>query len=341
MCPSCDSADYIEVPANEGLKDLTSGQFKTSPAFNEKRIERERKKAVKKSRKTAHSRKPRRKIHGSTVAGWALVLALGAGFYLSADLFRDLLFPAVVGQAEQIVSVTNDALAQAEESVTVPDRLLPEVQTDAQGPHEFIRESISGRTYFFDPCRPIHWVVNPANEPPGGRELLRNAFQTIQEHTGLFFVEAGETEESFVADRYPRNRNYPNIDSRWNPVIVWWLEQSEFNDASGSDQQYAGFAGGHPIYANDLGQKLVSVTGAITMEATWSNYIVNAGYPQELEWVLVHEIAHVVGLDHVDDPGHLMYSDNNGARSELGPGDIQGLAIAGSEPCLNELEYPQ
>ena len=86
MCPSCDSADYIEVPANEGLKDLTSGQVKTSPAYKEKRIERERLKAVKKSRKAAHSRKSKgRASPGMVFFNWALVLFLvGGGVYFAA-----------------------------------------------------------------------------------------------------------------------------------------------------------------------------------------------------------------------------------------------------------------
>ena len=48
--------------------------------------------------------------------------------------------------------------------------------------------------------------------------------------------------------------------------------------------------------------------------------------------IVDHELAHVVGLGHVDDPGELMYDDNLG-RTTYGPGDREGLARLGSISC--------
>ena len=39
-----------------------------------------------------------------------------------------------------------------------------------------------------------------------------------------------------------------------------------------------------------------------------------------------------IGLDHVDDPAQLMYQDNVGL-TELGPGDLAGLAAVGAGRC--------
>ncbi len=47
---------------------------------------------------------------------------------------------------------------------------------------------------------------------------------------------------------------------------------------------------------------------------------------------MLHEIAHVIGLDHVAEPTELMAVRNNG-QVELGPGDRQGLAKLGSLHC--------
>jgi predicted Zn-dependent protease len=49
--------------------------------------------------------------------------------------------------------------------------------------------------------------------------------------------------------------------------------------------------------------------------------------------ILMHELGHVVGLAHVDDPGELMYDDNVG-RTSFGPGDLRGLAALGRAPCI-------
>jgi hypothetical protein len=48
--------------------------------------------------------------------------------------------------------------------------------------------------------------------------------------------------------------------------------------------------------------------------------------------VLVHEVAHVIGLDHVDDAGELM-APTMGVRTGLGPGDLAGLARVGQVAC--------
>lgn len=47
---------------------------------------------------------------------------------------------------------------------------------------------------------------------------------------------------------------------------------------------------------------------------------------------MLHEIAHVVGLSHVDEPTELMAATNSG-QIDFGPGDREGLARLGSLPC--------
>lgn len=48
--------------------------------------------------------------------------------------------------------------------------------------------------------------------------------------------------------------------------------------------------------------------------------------------ILLHELAHLVGLDHVAYPDQLMNSANTGQVS-FGPGDLAGLAKLGQGTC--------
>ena len=54
--------------------------------------------------------------------------------------------------------------------------------------------------------------------------------------------------------------------------------------------------------------------------------------PRTTEAIVLHEIAHIVGLDHVNEPTELMAARNSG-QVELGPGDREDLARLGSLPC--------
>ena len=52
--------------------------------------------------------------------------------------------------------------------------------------------------------------------------------------------------------------------------------------------------------------------------------------------VVMHELAHVVGLDHVDDPTQLMNPEGTDV-TEFAAGDLAGLARLGGGQCVPEL----
>ena len=50
--------------------------------------------------------------------------------------------------------------------------------------------------------------------------------------------------------------------------------------------------------------------------------------------LVLHELGHLVGLDHVEDQRELMYPTMTGLRS-FGPGDRSGLAALGAGRCIS------
>ncbi|HEY0889152.1 MAG TPA: matrixin family metalloprotease [Nocardioides sp.] len=64
----------------------------------------------------------------------------------------------------------------------------------------------------------------------------------------------------------------------------------------------------------------------------WFNSPTATGNPAAAQAVVMHELGHVLGLDHVPDPGELMHDENTG-RVDFGPGDLEGLARLGATEC--------
>ncbi len=83
-------------------------------------------------------------------------------------------------------------------------RILPPVTDAPTGAHAFIQTTPDGRPVTYDPCRPIHYVVNPTGMPDGGLELVRMAVREISAASGLAFAEDGVTLESLVEGRKAR-----------------------------------------------------------------------------------------------------------------------------------------
>jgi hypothetical protein len=77
----------------------------------------------------------------------------------------------------------------------------------------------------------------------------------------------------------------------------------------------------------------VYVTGAVRLDAIKLGK--ELAHPQgnlRVQAVILHEIGHLVGLDHVNDQAELMYL-RGGTLTDSGPGDLTGLATLGNGTC--------
>jgi len=53
--------------------------------------------------------------------------------------------------------------------------------------------------------------------------------------------------------------------------------------------------------------------------------------------IVLHELGHLLGLDHVDDEGQLMYPEARRGVSDFAAGDLTGLVQLGAGMCVPEL----
>ena len=208
-----------------------------------------------------------------------------------------------------------------------PERLLPApTVVDRGGQYTFIRtQPGSDEPVGWDPCEPIRYAVNPDGQPAGGAALVERAMDRTSAATGLVFEDVGETDRRPFAGHTELFSGLPfTSDAR---VVVGWGGAGEFPELGGD---VAGL-GGTTTREQSSG-RLTYVTGGIVLDVDAFTPEVIASNPRVMEAIVVHEVAHVVGLGHVAEPMEMMFDSSRG-QVDYGPGDLEGLARLGSLPC--------
>ena len=189
-------------------------------------------------------------------------------------------------------------------------------------------QSGSDEPVAYDPCRPIHVIVNARTAPPNGGILLQDAFDDIGRATGLTFVMEGTTTEAPTDQRQPTQ---PDVyGDRWAPVLVAWSEPGETPAIAGDVAGVAGSLG----LSKDSDQS-VYVTGTVVLDGPQIGLALDepGGYAIA-RTIIEHELGHVVGLAHVSDPTQVMNPVTTGTTVAFGAGDLTGLSLLGQGACF-------
>jgi hypothetical protein len=202
------------------------------------------------------------------------------------------------------------------------------------GDHAFWGTDHRGGPLRWDACSPIEFVLDPMGAPDEAAADLRAALAMLAEASGLHLVLAGTIDERPDLDR-------PLVEAvaggwRWRPVLVAWAEPG--TSSVPLDDLDRGIA--LPVAVRD-GEREAFVTGQVIINARRPDLV--AGFEDRsssLGATLVHEVGHILGLDHVAAPSQLMSVAPGRGPVVLGAGDRAGLRAVGAPAGCNPAPAP-
>jgi hypothetical protein len=189
----------------------------------------------------------------------------------------------------------------------------------------------------WDPCRPIHYATSGV-APVEGQEILASAFNRLRSLTGFELINDGPTSEPPSQHRAPFQPD--RYGQRWAPILVAWTTPTDVPELAGDT---IGLGGSTAVTGRS--GRATYVSGVLFLdrpqiEAQLADTAVG-GTPvsrrAQIRAVMLHEIGHITGLDHVDDPNQLMFPIARPTLTDFAAGDLRGLYRLATGPCATDL----
>ncbi len=196
--------------------------------------------------------------------------------------------------------------------------------------YSFEHRRADGTPYRWDPCKPIHYVVDLNGEPASALADVQEAVRRVQAATGIPWIYDGLSR----ATAEEQLKSLPESDSKtWPPVLITWETQGGYDLLAGRSEASLAFA----LPETGFGSEAETYESALVVVDESADIAPGFGSRASLGVVLMHELAHVMGLGHVGSGHELMWSPLvNGADAfpdlsltDWGPGDLRGLRLVG------------
>jgi hypothetical protein len=200
---------------------------------------------------------------------------------------------------------------------------------EGHGDFAFLGRTAGGDPVRWNPCEPVHYVVNVALAPAGSLDDVHESFRRISGATGIGFVFDGLSDE--VPSAYRKVFQPDRYGERWAPILIGWVDPDTSDIPFELEDGAVASGVASPLYPTTSTDLYVS--GWVAMNQEDPN-LPGFAHPWEQGPVLLHEIGHVMGLGHVHAYGEIM-NETGGGAVDLGAGDEEGLRRLGSSGgCL-------
>lgn len=182
---------------------------------------------------------------------------------------------------------------------------------------------IDGKPVRYDPCTPIHWTSSTARGPAGGLQVLQEAVARVAAVSGTTWVYDGP------AAAEPHTSQLPTAPAAsYPPINIGWSDASRSDVLARADKSSLGVASNKWFglqYAD--GSKKAKMVGSVIALDRTKQLALRGG----MSWktVALHELAHAMGLGHVNDNDQLMDVGLSWTLTDLQNGDRAGLGALG------------
>ena len=174
----------------------------------------------------------------------------------------------------------------------------------------------------WNPCQVIHWRSNTAAGPVGGLTVLKEAVVHIAQITGTIWMYDGAT------STVPRTAVLPTVPSNTNrPVVIGWTDGAHSDLLAGKPAQVLGMTRTTWFGVDDGMGHRVAATRAAVVALDRTDRLPLRG-AQSWKATALHELGHVMGLDHPSSSSQLMAAMLPNV-TDLQTGDRTGLTRLG------------
>ena len=192
------------------------------------------------------------------------------------------------------------------------------------------------RTLRWNPCQAIHYRVNLAHAPKGALADVRSAIAQVHRATGMTLVYDGRT--SVVPQQhFGENARAGHAP----PLTIAWARPGTGPGASSLLSSRTVGEGGlvwaQWVDARNRLHTWQGITGYVVLNDRYNAvYTAGFGAGRTRGEILLHELGHAMGLQHVSRPSQMMYPVAiPRSRARYGLGDLAGLrAVGRSAGCI-------